>query len=127
MPLSIPHHLSRSKPLHVLTVFLLLSIHTQAQDSIIRVTEALKPNVVAIQTTFADGSSENGFGFITGEKNGQLYLVTAGHVVHGREAKTPQKIQVRFYSSLRQYPAEEEYWFEADNLSLLTLTKPTPV
>lgn len=96
-------------------------------DPIIRVTEALKPNVVAIQTTFADGSTENGFGFITGEKNGQLYLVTAGHVVHGREAKKPQKIQVRFYSSLRPYPAEEENWFEGDDLSLLTLPKPITV
>lgn len=117
-------HSSRSKPLQVLILFLLLSIGTQAQDPLIRATEALKPNIVAIQSTFADGSSENGFGFITGEKNGQLYLVTAGHVVHGREAKTPQKIQVRFYSTLRQYPAEEENWFEADDLSLLTLPKP---
>ena len=127
MPPSMPPHSSRSKRLQVLIVFLLLSIYTQAQDPIIRVTEALKPNIVAIQTTFADGSSENGFGFITGEKNGQLYLVTAGHVVHGRETKTPQKIQVRFFSSLRQYPAEEENWFEADDLSLLTLPKPATV
>ncbi len=124
MPSFFPPYSPYSKRLHVLMVFLFLVIHTQAQDPIIRVTEALKPNVVAIQTTFADGSAENGFGFITGEKNGQLYLVTAGHVVHGREAKTPQKIQVRFYSSLRQYEAEEEYWFEADDLSLLTLPKP---
>lgn len=124
MPSTFP---PRSKHLHVLMVFLLLSICTQAQDQIIRVTEALKPNVVAIQTTFADGSSENGFGFITGEKNGQLYLVTAGHVLHGREAQTPKKIQVRFFSTLRSYPAEEENWFEADDLSLLTLPKPATV
>lgn len=127
MPSLLPPHSSRSKRLHVLIVFLLLGFYTQAQDQIIRVTEALKPNIVAIQTTFADGSSENGFGFITGEKNGQLYLVTAGHVVHGREAKTPQKIQVRFFSSLRQYAAEEENWFESDDLSLLTLPKPATV
>jgi len=127
MPLSLSPHSSRSKRSHVFILFLLLSIVSKAQDQIIRVTEALKPNIVAIQTTFADGSSENGFGFITGEKNGQLYLVTAGHVVHGREAKTPQKIQVRFFSSLRQYPAEEENWFEADDLSLLTLPKPATV
>ncbi len=124
MPSLFSPHSSRSKRRHVFILFLLLSIATQAQDQIIRVTEALKPNVVAIQTTFADGSSENGFGFITGEKNGQLYLVTAGHVVHGREAKKPQNIQVRFFSREKPFPAEEEKWYEGDDLSLLTLRNP---
>jgi formylglycine-generating enzyme len=118
---------ARSKAYSLWLLAGLVGLYAQAQDQIIRVTEAFKPNVVAIQSSFADGSIENGFGFITGEKNGQLYLVTAGHVVHGREVKTPQKIQVRFYSSLRQYPAEEENWFEADDLSLLTLPKPSTV
>lgn len=127
MPSTLPKHLLRSTTLILLVLCFLQSLTAQVQDQLIRVTETLKPNVVAIQTTFTDGSSENGFGFITGEKNGQLYLVTAGHVVHGREAKTPQKIQVRFYSSYRQYAAEEEKWFEADDLSLLTLPKPTTV
>lgn len=98
-----------------------------AQDRIIRVTENLKPNVVALTVKFADGTAETGFGFITGEQNGLLYIVTAGHVVHGKVAQTPQKIELRFYSSLRIYTAEEESWFEADDLSLLTLSKPSTV
>lgn len=98
-----------------------------AQEPLVRVTEDLKQNVVAVTVKFDDASEEKGFGFITGEKDGQLYLVTAGHVVHGKLPKSPVKIQVKFISSLRQYSAEEESWFEADDLSLLTLPKPIGV
>ena len=114
---------------HCCLAFVLLfwASNAQTQDALIRATENLKPNVVAITVSFADGSEEKGFGFITGEKDGQLYVVTAGHVVHGKQIKSPQKILLRFYTSLRQYPAEEESWFESDDLSLLTLPKPVGI
>lgn len=95
-----------------------------AQDAIAPVVKELLANVVAVSVKFEDASEERGFGFITGEKDGQLYLVTAGHVVHGRLPKKPVEIQVRFNSSLSKFSAKEESWFEADDLSLLTLTKP---
>jgi len=95
------------------------------QDPIAQVAESLKPNVVALTVTLADGTGKTGFGFITGEKDGQLYLVTAGHVIHGKDAQKPKKIQVKFFSSLRPYYAEEENWFETDDLSLLRMEKPT--
>jgi formylglycine-generating enzyme len=109
----------------ILLSFLLLLLGCiKSRPPLIKATETLKPNVVSIEVEFADGTvAENGFGFITGEKDGQLYIVTAGHLVHGREgeAKQAQSISLRFYSRLKDYPASEETWFESDDLSLLSL------
>ncbi len=109
-------------------LFLLLplayALRLPAQERLIAAVENLKPNTVAITTKFANGESANGFGFITGEKDGKLYIVTAGHVLHNQEGL--KSILVQFYTSLRKYPAEEETWFEGDDdLSLLTLPKPS--
>jgi sulfatase modifying factor 1 len=41
--------------------------------------EQLRKNVVAISAR-----GEKGFGFITGERNGELFIVTAAHVVEKR-------------------------------------------
>ncbi|HPH21956.1 MAG TPA: hypothetical protein PLE32_24365, partial [Haliscomenobacter sp.] len=49
------------------------------QDPVLRTAESLRNNVVRLSVSFPDGSKQEGFGFITGEKNGQLYLATAAH------------------------------------------------
>ncbi len=49
------------------------------QDPVLRTAESLRNNVVRLSVIFPDGSKQEGFGFITGEKNGQLYLATAAH------------------------------------------------
>ena len=129
-----PLNINTGQPAHIrvfrcisLWAMLCWAFQLSAQDPLLRVTEDLKQNVVAVTVKFDDNSEEKGFGFITGEKDGQLYLVTAGHVVHGKLPKNPVKIQVKFMSSLRQFSAEEESWFEADDLSLLTLPKPNGI
>jgi formylglycine-generating enzyme required for sulfatase activity len=44
----------------------------------------LRRNVIAISTTWADGTVHDGFGLITGERDGDTYIATADHVVRGR-------------------------------------------
>ena len=92
-------------------------------ESLLLTAEKLKPNTVVITTKFANGGSSNGFGFITGEKDGKIYLVTAGHVLHNQEGL--KSIQVQFYKGLKKYLGKEVAWFKNDDLSLLSLTKPS--
>ncbi len=45
--------------------------------------QALRDNVVSIIAEWQNGETHDGFGFIAGERDGQLYIVTANHVVRG--------------------------------------------
>ncbi|AEE48162.1 SUMF1/EgtB/PvdO family nonheme iron enzyme [Haliscomenobacter hydrossis] len=97
-----------------------------AQDPIAQMAESLKPNVVAIKTTFEDGSEEKGFGFITGEEQGKLYLATAAHVVRGIELNQKAKsIQVKFFRDIRWLEATFLYHWDREDLALLEMNKPT--
>ena len=44
---------------------------------------ALSAHVVRITANWRDGSTQHGFGFVVGERNDELYIVTADHVVRG--------------------------------------------
>ena len=102
----------------------LFSTPLQAQQGSIPLTnlvEKLKKNVIRITAVFPDGPDEHGFGFVTGEKDGKLYLVTAGHVVHGADGEKAKSIQVEVFNNLSSFIAEEVRWFEPDDLSLLVL------
>jgi hypothetical protein len=60
--------------------------------------DGLKLNVVKIEAVSAD-HTENGFGFIVGERSGALYVATAYHVVappEGGDLAQP-KVKVQFY------------------------------
>jgi len=95
------------------------------QDPVLRSAESLRNNVVRLSVSFPDGSKQEGFGFITGEKNGQLYLATAAHVVRGEEFnQTPSLIQVWFYADYKTYTAEFIRFFEPQDLALLQVPKP---
>ena len=97
-----------------------------AQDPVLRTAESLRNNVVRLSVSFPDGSKQEGFGFITGEKNGQLYLATAAHVVHGEEFnQKPSLIQVWFYADYKTYTAEAIRFFELQDLALLQMFKPS--
>ena len=97
-----------------------------AQDPIAQMAESLKPNVVAIKTTFEDGSEEKGFGFITGEELGKLYLATAAHVVRGIELNQKAKsIQVKFFRDIRWLEATFLYHWDREDVALLEMNKPT--
>lgn len=72
-----------------------------------RVAKKFIDNVVHITTTFSNGSTEQGFGLVIGERAGRVIAVTAEHVVR---KNTPgintEKIDVSFRSDKgRSYPA----------------------
>ena len=113
-----------SKILQILFM-LCSSLLLRAQDPVLRTAESLRNNVVRISVSFSDGSKQDGFGFITGEKNGQLYLATAAHLLNGEAFDLrPNLIQVQFYKDLRLYAAVEVTFFEEHDLALLNMTKP---
>ena len=47
------------------------------------IAQSTKGNVVRIIAEWQNGATHNGFGFIVGERNGQLYVATANHVLRG--------------------------------------------
>jgi len=82
----------------LLCFFLLLHAMLPAQT---RQAEQLRDNVVAIHTIFENGYEEYGFGFVTGQRDGLLFIATAAHVVEqGAEQAT---IKLRFRGDYREY------------------------
>ena len=81
--------------------------------------EKLKPNVVKVSGT------ENGFGFIIGEQNNRLYLVTAAHVILGPYFdNNPPAIGAEFYNDRRIYNCNLISIFEDYDLALLEAPPP---
>lgn len=71
---------------------------TPAQPAGRQAVESLVPNVVRIEARLRD-HTENGFGFIVGERGGTLYVVTAYHVVSDKEAvgeDSPVTVKLEF-------------------------------
>ena len=57
---------------------------------------ALRANVVSIVAERSDGI-QNGFGFIVGERHGQVYIVTANHVVRSSGPDTTSQILIKYF------------------------------
>jgi formylglycine-generating enzyme required for sulfatase activity len=113
------HHLKK----HLLLLFLLAGIFTlqaQPEDLTIEKAKQLKTNVVKLEVQYEDGGTGYGFGFVTNEQDGRLFLVTAAHVTHGGSFdREPQRISLSFSNTLERKIASELTWFEADDLALL--------
>ena len=65
-----------------------------------RVTRSLMTNVVRIESQLRNNRTENGFGFVAGERSGLLYVVTAYHVVSDSEdigGKGATNVKVEFF------------------------------
>lgn len=104
---------------------LLFASPLPAQNKLDQLTDSLKQNVIAIKVIFTDDSEEKGFGFITGEQNGRLFLATAAHVVRGIDNdKTAKSIKVRFYNDFRWFDAAFIRHWDQEDLALLEMAKP---
>ena len=57
---------------------------------------ALRSNVVSIVAERSDGI-QNGFGFIVGERHGQVYIVTANHVVRSSGPDATSRIFIKYF------------------------------
>jgi hypothetical protein len=95
-------------------------------DASDQMANALRQNVVRIKTTMS-ARDENGFGFVVGEKSGQLYIVTAHHVVAGSDPDTiTLKVEVEFFDRRgKMYKAELLGTHDAAR-DLAVLTVPPP-
>ena len=91
------------------------------------VTEKFLPNVVQVQATFSDGAAQTGFGFVVGERDNILYVVTARHVVRSTTPDvTTQAVTAIFYDDAgRARPAEPlNVRLPETDLALLALPRP---
>ena len=79
--------------------------------------ETLKGNVVSISAL-----GEDGFGFITGEWQGELFIVTAAHVVEAaRDAG--EAVDIKFFNDYREYKGKIIQLLSND-IALLSIKKP---
>ena len=84
---------SRSRAALVALALLVPSLLLRSQPNESGFAESLKANVVAIR------AAKTGFGFVVGERNGLLYIVTARHVVApDTPDAAPPTPKLRFYA-----------------------------
>ena len=80
-------------------------------------------NVVAISASHQDSGKEYGFGFITGARSGQFYVVTAAHVVEAVHEAQGQII-LHFHNMHKGYKAKIIRLFKEDDVALLEVDVP---
>ena len=80
-------------------------IHGQSTDNL---SLELRRNVVRVTAQWANGTTYDGFGFITGERDGFLYIATADHVVRGNgpDAIDRSPVVAFFQDQGAEYKAE---------------------
>lgn len=98
-------------------------LYAQMTDPLVAMAESYKGNVAAIRTYFEDASEQVGFGFVTGEHNGKLFLATAAHVVADNALKT-DSIRLRFAGDPRWFKASLIRAWTTEDLALLEIAKP---
>ncbi len=114
---------------YLLSLLILLSLivpgsAVRAQQQGDLVTENYKAGTVRVTARFADDDSKEGFGFIVGERNRDLFLVTANHVIEKKPDRATT-IEVRFAAA-----PDEPYlarWLQSKghlDLALLKIDKP---
>lgn len=82
-------------------------------------------NVIVINTCFDDGSCENGFGFVIGERKGNLYVVTALHVVVQEENTTKIEVTFQYEQGIATHKAAMlDFADEKLDIVLLKVAKP---
>jgi hypothetical protein len=97
-------------------------------DASDQMANALRQNVVRVEATMST-HVENGFGFVVGERGGQLYIVTAYHVVNDPDAigvANPVKAKVEFFDNQGKLYKAEILGTHDENRDLAVLTVPSP-
>ena len=87
-----------------LTFITLYSNIVLAKSPEIITAEALRDNVVTIKAILKNGKTEYGLGWVIGNDNDYLYIVTADHIVRGSTPKeTVKKLQLKFFNEAKQF------------------------
>jgi len=90
-----------------------------------RLAQSLLQNVVRIEGQPREGSSENGFGFVVGERYGKLYIATALHVVGAPEPDgTSRPVKVTFFDDQATRRDAEIVGTHEHDLAVLRVQKP---
>ncbi len=87
----------------------------------------LRGNVVHLQASFEEQPMQNGFGFVTGEKNDTLYITTAKHVVidgNSIENNKPKELKVKFYQLNRTFQGDVLYYDREKDVAIISVEKP---
>ena len=79
----------------------------------------LRSNVVHIKA-----AQDVGFGFITGEENGKLYVATAAHVLMNNGILVPS-VEVQFYQIKEPFMGKVVFVDQAMDITLVEVPKPT--
>jgi hypothetical protein len=115
-------YISLRFPLAFLLVFLISRLPVQCQsDPLRKLAQEIRSNVVAIHSEFKNDEEKFGFGFVVGQKNNKLNVVTASHVVLN-EKNEKARIDVKFPDASIIIPEVKIFkWSEDDDLCLLQM------
>ena len=112
----------------LLLAFALLSCRIGfAQAATTQMAMKLRQNTVRISASPSDGgAAEDGFGFITGERGGFLYIATAKHVLvkDSPDAQMPSKVSVTLFTNQGETLYAEALSTVEGDLAVLKLKKP---
>lgn len=121
------HHRLSTTVLFLIVRVLFHAFPIHAQDEH-RTVERFIDNVIQLTVVLNDDTIEHGFGFVIGEQDNTLYVVTANHVVRSDSPDTnAETISARFYVDRgKSYPATLlELSYEDIDLALLEVVKPS--
>ena len=85
--------------------------------------ESLQNNVMAITAQTEQGGREYGFGFVTGERNGKLFIATAAHVVEVVQ-EYGGTITIKFYNDHNTYTGKLLRYNTQVDVALVEVDKP---
>jgi formylglycine-generating enzyme required for sulfatase activity len=113
----------------LLVLLQLFQVSAQMESEGDKATKKFLDNVVQLSVNFSNGKSQNGFGFVVGERHELLYVVTANHVVRKDEPGTQTtNIKAKFYSDKGDPEKAKLLQLSAGevDLALLEIHKPYP-
>ncbi|MEL7122615.1 MAG: FISUMP domain-containing protein [Bacteroidota bacterium] len=99
--------------LTILIIFLSLEGNSQTQRAL-----DLRSNVVSI-----DALGAKGFGFITGSRNGKLFVVTAEHIIDA-VLDGDQRVELQFFQDYNKYTAKVIRNYPNVDIALLEVDRP---
>ena len=108
---------NRQNMLRIFSIAVLLSLGSNLFSQTQRA-ESLRHNVVAITA-----QGQTGFGFITGERSGKLFIATAAHVV-ANALESDEKLEVLFFDDYNTYFGNILRNFANDDVALIEVERP---
>lgn len=104
----------------------LTALGAQPGSEMSSIADRLKPNVVSIRAYTSGGVlAEKGFGFITGIREGRLFVVTAAHVVRPDGVRNAARVEVQFFGEVDRFTAVYKRHWDIEDLALLEVN-PAP-